>query len=352
MDNNPDIIVVEPKQVSRFSIAHIINERFSDQHCLQIDVPIDAVALAKRYCPSVIILDITTPGIDIVALREEIQSNCPSINIILVETKNNDGATCLDALERGVAECLVKPPPEKTEDYTSFCRMLGNLVYVLTRNSYTSPQIAATEHSHIRLTPGSNPVRTHQATSTGAIAIGASTGGPQAVIEVLRGLQGNLVNIPIFITVHMPAHFTKIYAGHLSEASQRACHEAQDGMIIDAGHIYLAPGDFHMTVEPAEEGEVIKLLHTPPENHCRPAVDPMLRSLIAIYGKKLTVVILTGMGKDGLEGCRQVVEAGGRIIAQDKKTSVVWGMPGAVAEADICEAILPLADIAPYLTGA
>jgi two-component system chemotaxis response regulator CheB len=180
------------------------------------------------------------------------------------------------------------------------------------------------------------------------IAIGSSTGGPQALFAVLSALKPGLPQ-PIVITQHMPATFTTILAEHIERASTIPTHEAAEGMVLQGGHIYVAPGEFHMTIETHGAQKVVKLLKTPPENYCRPSVDPMLRSLIKLYARRVFTVILTGMGQDGLKGCEAVVAAGGSVIGQDEATSVVWGMPGAVAMAGVCSAVLPLAEIAPYI---
>ena len=180
------------------------------------------------------------------------------------------------------------------------------------------------------------------------IAIGSSTGGPQALFAVLSALKPGLPQ-PIVITQHMPATFTTILAEHIERASGIPTHEAAEGMVLQGGHIYVAPGEFHMTIETQGAQKVVKLLKTPPENYCRPSVDPMLRSLIKLYARRIFTVILTGMGQDGLRGCEAVVAAGGSVIGQDEATSVVWGMPGAVAMAGVCSAVLPLAEIAPYI---
>lgn len=180
-----------------------------------------------------------------------------------------------------------------------------------------------------------------------AIAIGSSTGGPQALFEVLRGLNG--VRQPIFITQHMPATFTTILAEHITRLTGLKCQEGQVGMPVVGGQVYLAPGDYHMTVEGRGRSRHIMLDQNPPENFCRPSVDPMLRSLVESYGGNIITAILTGMGQDGMLGGRSVVNAGGMVIAQDEQSSVVWGMPGAAAHAGICTAVLPVGGIAAYI---
>ena len=177
------------------------------------------------------------------------------------------------------------------------------------------------------------------------LAIGSSTGGPQALFKVLTSIHGT-VRQPIVITQHMPATFTTILAEHISRISGYPAAEGIDGEVIESGRVYVAPGDFHMMIEGSVgSGRKLRLDKSPPENFCRPSVDPMLRSVVRAYGRRVLCVILTGMGQDGLIGSRAVVDAGGTVIAQDEASSVVWGMPGAVAQAGLCSAILPLDQI-------
>jgi len=176
------------------------------------------------------------------------------------------------------------------------------------------------------------------------LAIASSTGGPQALMTVVAGLDERFP-LPILITQHMPATFTTILAEHLCRQAKRPCHEAADGESIAPGRIYIAPGDYHMLVEHKGGQNVVRLDHGPAENFCRPAADPMLRSIAKAYGGRVLVLVLTGMGQDGYKGAKDVVEAGGTVIAQDEATSVVWGMPGAVAIAGLCSAVLPVGEI-------
>ncbi|MBT7251065.1 MAG: hypothetical protein HN877_17900 [Rhodospirillaceae bacterium] len=180
------------------------------------------------------------------------------------------------------------------------------------------------------------------------IAIGSSTGGPQALLEVVKKIKSD-VRQPIVNTQHMPATFTTILAQHLGTASGRQASEGRDGEPLSPGHIYLAPGDYHMTIEGRGSAKVIRLNQNPPESYCRPAVDPMFRSLAACYGDRILGVILTGMGSDGCKGADEIVKVGGTVIAQDEQSSVVWGMPGAVATAGLCEAVIPLDQVSNYI---
>ena len=166
------------------------------------------------------------------------------------------------------------------------------------------------------------------------ICIGSSTGGPQALAALVRRLPRQ-ISLPIIIVQHMPAGFTTMLAKHLDTLGGPPVREAQHGDVMEAGRIYLAPGEHHLLAKADGQRVVLQLSDAPPENFCRPAVDPTLRSLIAIFGRAVQAVILTGMGQDGLLGCRALAQAGGGVWAQDEASSVVWGMPGAIARAGL-----------------
>jgi two-component system chemotaxis response regulator CheB len=151
--------------------------------------------------------------------------------------------------------------------------------------------------------------------------------------------------IPIVITQHMPKTFTAMLAQHVTQNCGIPCVEGKTGELIKPGNAYIAPGDYHMTFKKTEKGVAVQLNQDPPENFCRPSVNPMLRGLIPIYGSNILTVILTGMGNDGSQACVDIVKSGGQVIAQDEATSVVWGMPAAVANAGLCSAVLPVTEI-------
>ncbi len=205
-------------------------------------------------------------------------------------------------------------------------------------------------HSHTEIAGGVPISLRERSTYTPRVlAIGSSTGGPQALFKFFANL-GNSVTVPILITQHMPPTFTRILADHIERLCGRPSCEGADGMAVENGHVYLAPGDYHMIVSAGEGGKVIGLNQDPPENFCRPAVDPMLRSIAAAYGPQVLTIIFTGMGQDGCAGSQAIVAGGGTVIAQDEATSVVWGMPGATAAAGVCTAVLPIDEIGGYVT--
>jgi two-component system chemotaxis response regulator CheB len=198
--------------------------------------------------------------------------------------------------------------------------------------------------------PAEIKLRPFAATTPRILLIGSSTGGPKALGTLLAGLAGVLDRAPVLITQHMPATFTTILAEQIARVSGRPAHEAEDGEPILAGSIYVAPGGRHMRVARRNGTAVAVIDDAPPINFCKPAVDPLFSSAAQIWGGWNLGVILTGMGSDGSQGAADVVAAGGSILAQDEATSIVWGMPGAVAHAGLCSAVLPLERIAAKVT--
>jgi two-component system chemotaxis response regulator CheB len=181
------------------------------------------------------------------------------------------------------------------------------------------------------------------------LLIGSSTGGPQALTALVSEIAAVLERAPVLITQHMPPTFTTILAEHLARAGSCPAHEAEDGEAIVPGTIYLAPGGRHMSVIRREGQAAIALSDGPLVNFCRPAVDPLFSSAAQVWASGVMAVILTGMGSDGTHGAQDIAAAGGSVIAQDEASSVVWGMPGAAANAGVCSAVLPLDQIAPKL---
>jgi len=173
------------------------------------------------------------------------------------------------------------------------------------------------------------------------LAIGSSTGGPDALQKLLEPFPKKL-SVPIVIVQHMPASFTKRLAERLDAISNIRIVEAKEGDALEKGTAYLAPGNYHIVLKGSFLEPVLSLNQDPPENSCRPAVDVLFRSVVSFFGANTLAVVLTGMGKDGLKGCEEVRKAGGQVMVQDKETSVVWGMPGQVAQSGLAHKVLPL----------
>jgi two-component system chemotaxis response regulator CheB len=322
-----------------------------------------AINALQRNAVDVIVLDVEMPVMDGLTAIPKLLAVSPSVKIIMASTLTLRNADIsLRALQAGAADYI--PKPTTTREISGadvFKNELVAKVKALGANARRAGSRSRTDVRTAALPPvggvfrpraePSGPPTLRPVTTQirpDVIAIGSSTGGPQALFEVLSHLKGG-VNQPILITQHMPATFTTILAEHISRQCGIVCAEAKDGEPIVEGRAYVAPGDYHMLVVSRGAGLVLTLSKDVPENFCRPAVDPMLRSIVRVYGRKVLTAILTGMGQDGLKGCQEVTAAGGVVIGQDEATSVVWGMPGAVAQAGLCSAILPLKEIGPYI---
>lgn len=320
-----------------------------------------AINALGRHDIEVVVLDIEMPNMDGLTALPQLIAAKPGLKVIMASTLTRRNADIsLRALKAGAADYLTKPSASSLTSATSFKEDLlakvkalgeaGRSIAGKTLPSRTAGVPAAARPASVRPSLPSKIVLRAAATEPfEALAIGSSTGGPQALFELLAAIRG-AVTRPVFITQHMPATFTTILAEHISRSTGCLAAEATEGETVRPGRVYIAPGDFHMVVEAAASGgKILRLSKAPAENFCRPSVDPMLRSLARIYGRRLLCVILTGMGHDGCKGSEVVVSAGGTIVAQDEATSVVWGMPGAVANAGLCSAVLPLSEIGPHL---
>ncbi len=176
------------------------------------------------------------------------------------------------------------------------------------------------------------------------LAIGASTGGPNALAEVVPRLPGDLP-FPVLVVQHMPPLFTRLLAERLNSQSKLRVREAEAGRELKPGEVWIARGDYHMVVARSGSSVCLTLNQNPPENSCRPAVDVLFRSVAQVFGASVLGVVMTGMGSDGARGAAQIRDAGGEILVQDEASSVVWGMPGAVVSAGLADKICPLAEL-------
>jgi len=333
------VMVCDDSVVIRGAVARMLEAEPGVQVVARVANGQSALDELKRTPADVVVLDIEMPVMDGMTALPLLLRADPGLKVIMASTLTTRGADiALRALRLGAADYV--PKPSAVTGDTAFRRELVEKVKGLGRMRHraASPARAAPP---IRLRPASIvPPR--------LLAIGSSTGGPQALFTLVQGL-GRTLNVPVVLTQHMPATFTAILADHIGKLGGMPCAEAKDGDALAANRIYLAPGDRHLLIEGTRDGLRARLTSDPPENFCRPSVDPMLRSAAAACDGRVLVAMLTGMGQDGLAGTRRVIDAGGTAVAQDEATSVVWGMPGAVAQAGLCHAVLPLPRIAPKL---
>ena len=298
-----------------------------------------AIDQLQRISVDVLVLDIEMPVMDGMTALPLLLRADPGLKVLMASTLTTRGADiALRALRLGAADYVPKPSAVHGDD-TFRRELLAKVIGLARLRQRAKAPVRETAGLKLRSAP-IMPAR--------LLAVGSSTGGPQALFTLVQGL-GKTLNVPMVLTQHMPATFTPILAEHISKLGALPCAEAKDGEMLRAGHIYLAPGDRHLLVNATAGGLQARISTEPPENFCRPSVDPMLRSAATACDGKVLVAMLTGMGQDGLIGTRRVVDAGGGAVAQDESTSVVWGMPGAVAQAGLCHAVLPLPRIAPKL---
>lgn len=338
-----------------------------------------AIQALDRHDVEVVVLDIEMPVMDGLTALPQILAKSPKLKVIMSSTLTQKNAeVSLKALELGATDYIPKPSTSRElTGGTDFKTELVEKVKALgaaarramgRRNPTAAPSASSGAAPSLRrTTDGAAAPARAGAPLAGAsaqkvvlrqpgterpdiICIGSSTGGPQALFNVLGGLKkAGGVTQPIVITQHMPATFTTILAEHISRLSGFVAKEAATGDVLEGGKVYVAPGDYHMLLETKGTDKVIRLDQGPAENFCRPSVDPMFRSVSKIYGRRVLACVLTGMGSDGAKGGKVIVDAGGTVIAQDEATSVVWGMPGAAAHAGICSALLPLNDVAGWI---
>jgi len=383
------VMIVDDSAFIRGAIARAIESDPNLRVVVSASNGEQAVRALVRDPVDVIVLDIEMPVMDGLTALPKLKEIDGAVQIIMASTLTQKNAEIsLKAMSLGATDYIAKPSSgHEVNAADDFRRELVSKVKALgalARRTGVrepavkdiSPAVVATpapKTTATATTPAKAPpaavktdeirkplvtfgagakrdivLRKEPITKPNIIAIGSSTGGPQALFRVIKDMGAGLPQ-PIVITQHMPPSFTTILAEHISRQCGVKCTEAAEGDILEPGHYYVAPGDYHMLFEKKAAGTVVKLVKDPPENFCRPSVDPMLRSLAAIYGRNILVAILTGMGQDGTRGGDVVVKAGGSVIAQDEATSVVWGMPGAAALSGICSAILPVNDIGGFV---
>jgi two-component system chemotaxis response regulator CheB len=311
-----------------------------------------ALARMTQVNPDLVILDVEMPEMDGLATLKELRRTYPRLPVVMFSALTERGAEAtLDALALGATDYFTKPASAGSLDASLAVvrEQLLPKIKALCASAARPPAspFGPSPPRHADLEPGKQGTPAGASVSWSSeqpievVAIGASTGGPNALAEVFAHFPADFP-VPIVIVQHMPPMFTRLLAERMSAQFPLAVHEGSPGAVLEPGHTWIAPGDHHMTT--VRDGLRVRLLlnQDPPENSCRPAVDVLLRSVAQAFGPRSLTVILTGMGQDGLRGCEFLRAAGGQILAQDEATSVVWGMPGYVARAGLADRVLPL----------
>lgn len=303
-----------------------------------------ALAVVRATAPDVVLLDVEMPVLDGLAALPKLLEAHPGVAIIMASAlTRRHAAMSLQALRLGAADYVPKPDAAAAGALPVFYEELIAKIKAHGRRARKAPML-----------PGASAPPADAAiwrAPPEAVAICASTGGPPALLQVFAQAKGR-IRTPVFVTQHMPATFTAMLAEQIGQVSGAKAMEAREGLRVEPAHIYVAPGGFHMLAERTAQGIVLHLSDAAPENFCKPAADPMLRSLAGTYGKGLLAAVLTGMGRDGADGCAAVADAGGRFFVQDEASSVVWGMPGAAFRTGRAMGQLSLDEAASYLAGA
>jgi len=342
------VLIVDDSVVIRRIVSDIIN---SDP-----DLEVAGIAANGRIAldripqvnPDIITLDVEMPEMDGLQTLKELRKTYPRLPVIMFSTlTERGGVTTLDALSLGASDYVTKPA-NVGKVGEGMARVRDDLIPKIkalcgradsTRAKLAGPALrprpASVPRPLFRPAPGRVEI----------LAIGTSTGGPNALADLLSALPADFP-VPVVIVQHMPPVFTKLLADRLAARSALSAVEAGAGEELRPGKICIAPGDYHMILEKTANGARVKLHQEPPENSCRPAVEVLFRSVAQLYGGTTLGVILTGMGQDGLRGCELIHEAGGQILVQDETSSVVWGMPGFVARAGLADKELPLNQLA------
>jgi two-component system chemotaxis response regulator CheB len=291
------------------------------------------------------------PEMDGLQTLAEARKIYPHLPIIMFSTlTERGGAKTLEALALGATDYVTKPANVGSVS-VAMQRIRDELIpkikmFCSKKAGLEAPPTLVPKPAAKVSTPFKSPPVTRKALNQkmDILAIGVSTGGPNALAELIPTLPGDLP-VPVVLVQHMPPFFTKLLAERLTAKSPLDVQEGKAGKKIAPGQAWIAPGDYHMVLEKKADGVYLQTNQDPQENSCRPAVDPLFRSVAEIYGPGTLSVILTGMGQDGLIGCQHVKDAGGHVIVQDEETSVVWGMPGFVARAGLADEVLPLNQI-------
>lgn len=348
------VLVVDDSVV----IRRLVSEALAEDPDIEVvgSAANGSIALQRipQVNPDVITLDVEMPEMDGLQTLAALRPKYPELIVIMFSTLTHRGASAtMDALTRGANDYVTKAANIGSLD-RSMHALRTELVPKIKQFFHrpgSEPQRATPVLRPPAPAPAIRPASTGLTKLMGtrrAVAIGVSTGGPTALATVFPQFPRDL-RVPILIVQHMPPMFTRLLAERLSQISQIKVHEAEEGMPVEPGNAYIAPGDHHLMLKRHNNGVICTLTQGPPENSCRPAVDVLFRSVADVYGGAVVSAILTGMGQDGLRGIEVLRGAGSYVIAQDEPSSVVWGMPGAIARAGLADTILPLNRVVPEI---
>jgi two-component system, chemotaxis family, protein-glutamate methylesterase/glutaminase len=336
------LLIVDDSAVARAVFARMVGDRPEFEIAATVPSADAALAFLSHHRIDIILLDIEMPGRDgLTALPALLQASRGARVLIVSSSAEEGAAATVQALTLGAADTLAKPGASAFGG--SFADTLADK---LIRIGHAPPTEAGGERVREPLPPFRlRPASDHR---VGCLAIGASTGGLHALSDLLRRLPSSFAP-PILITQHLPPAFMPIFAAQVQDMAGRPTAVARPGMALARGRILIAPGEGHLSLELAAGMPRVRITQERVESGCLPSVDPMLASVAEVFGASAVGVVLSGMGRDGLRGAEHMVAAGADMLVQDRDTSVVWGMPGVVAAANLASAVLPPHQIAELL---
>lgn len=348
------VLIVDDAVVVRRMLSNTMNQ----------DPAIEVVGVAAngKIClqkipqvnPDIISLDIEMPEMDGLETLDKIREQWPKLPVIMFSTLTQKGATAtLDALSKGATDYVAKPSKARSLD-EGIELIKNSLIHKIkalcseTVGLDIPPNLPKPKPVVVRPEDTKKMKGFKRLHRVDVVAIGISTGGPNALAALMPIFSANFP-VPIVLVQHMPANFTKLLANRLNAKAELKIKECEHGDILQPGHVYIAPGNYHMSLEQNKDEVVARLNQAPYENSCRPAADVLFRSVAKMFGRNALAVVMTGMGQDGLNGCQHIQARGGQVIVQDEASSVVWGMPGFVVKAELADKILPLEQIGPEI---
>jgi two-component system, chemotaxis family, protein-glutamate methylesterase/glutaminase len=336
------LMIVDDSTVARAVLSRMIESDPAFEICAVAGTAEDAIEALDQVRVDIVILDLEMPGAGGLKSIPRIIAAAAGAKVMIVSSLAEEGAEqTVAALALGAADTLPKPGTG---------RFYGRFSEILLAKLKALGHASAPQPEPVQPRSGSQLLRAMPADPIDVLAVGASTGGIHALGVLFEALPKR-IGVPTLVTQHLPTLFMPVFARQLGVVAKRDCVVAEDGMLLQPDRIFVAPGDAHLTVEPGERGKIVRLTRGKSLSGCMPSLDPMFASVGAVFGEGALGVVLTGMGRDGVEGAGRMVACGGAVIAQDEATCAVWGMPRAILEAGLACAVLPPDKIARRISG-
>ncbi|MCS7202875.1 MAG: chemotaxis response regulator protein-glutamate methylesterase [Thermodesulfovibrio sp.] len=345
------VLVVDDSAFMRKAISSMLQEDPEIKVIATAKDGVEAVQMVQELKPDIVTLDVEMPRMDGITALKEIMQKYP-VPVIMVSSLTTEGAkVTLEALELGAVDFIPKNLSELSVNIVKIKGVLIEKIKTIAKRGLVKrkPVIKSSETTTLKIEPLKTRITTERKTSI--VSIGTSTGGPKALQEIIPKLPKDF-SVPVVIAQHMPPNFTKPFADRLNQLSQVEVKEAEDGEPIKPGFVYIAPGRGHMRLKRKGIEVIVSISEDKEEFIYRPSVDALMLSVAETFPGRSLGVILTGMGNDGVRGCKKIKETGGRVFAQDEESCVVYGMPKAVVEAGVVDKVIPLEELAGEIINA